>query len=76
VHGVVFVGGTRVIQFPNICPACESTARHQVIPTSPEVETFRCENCGHEWSVPAPPRMRPVPEPALPRQWFAWRKKS
>jgi hypothetical protein len=59
-----------VIHFPNICPACGSTARHLVIPSSPEVETFRCDNCAHEWSTPAPPSMRPVPDASLPRDWF------
>ena len=42
-----------MIQFPNICPACQSTARHEVIPTSPEVETLRCDSCGHELHLPA-----------------------
>ena len=64
-----------MIVFPNICPACHSTARHQIIPSSPEVESFKCDSCGHEWSVPAPTPMRPVPDAALPRTW-ATRKKD
>jgi hypothetical protein len=59
-----------VLVFPNICPVCASANGRRVIPQSPEVETFRCMSCGHEWSTPAPPAMRPVPERALPRDWF------
>jgi len=65
-----------VIHFPNICPNCQSASRHLVIPTSPEVETFRCDTCGHEWSVPAPPPMRPIPSETLPRDWSGRNKKK
>jgi len=45
-----------------------------VIPQSPEVDTFRCGDCGHHWSEPVPPSMRPVPEQSLPRDWFNRKK--
>ena len=65
-----------MIQFPNICPACQSAARHTIIPTSPEVETSHCDNCGHEWSVPAAPPLRPIPDAALPRKKKSWWRRS
>jgi transposase-like protein len=61
--------------FPPVCPACGSANGRRVIPQSPEVETFRCGSCDHEWSAPAPPPMRPVPDQALPRDWFKGDKK-
>jgi hypothetical protein len=64
-----------VIVFPNICPACASPNARRLIPQSPEVETFHCSACGHEWSTPAPPPLRPVPQRALPREWFSLRRK-
>lgn len=64
-----------MIRFPNVCPACGSGNGRAVIPQSPEVETFHCPDCAHEWSTPAPPPMRPVPAAALPRDWFPTRKK-
>lgn len=63
-----------VLIFPQICPQCSSDRTHRVIPQSPEVETFRCDDCSHEWSAPAPPPMRPVPDAALPRDWFVIKK--
>jgi hypothetical protein len=69
-HGRRLLDPAHVIQFPKICPACNSTARHELIPSSPEVETHRCDSCGHEWTTPAPPPMRPVPDSALPHDWF------
>jgi ribosomal protein L37AE/L43A len=63
-----------MLVFPHICPACGSAKGRRVIPQSPEVETFHCDDCGHEWSAPAPPPMRPVPERALPRSWFKRKK--
>jgi hypothetical protein len=44
-----------MIVFPVICPACASDAGRRVIPESPEVETFQCGRCHHQWSEPAPP---------------------
>jgi len=68
-------GDRRVIVFPNICPHCSSPDARRVIPQSPEVETFHCDRCGHEWSTPAPAPMRPVPPESLPRHWFRRAKK-
>lgn len=39
--------------FPIICPACHSDSARRTIPLSPEVESFRCGICRHEWSEPA-----------------------
>ena len=44
-----------MIVFPAICPFCSSDAGRRIIPESPEVQTFRCANCRHQWSEPAPP---------------------
>jgi hypothetical protein len=33
-------------------------------------------SCGHEWSVPASPAMRPIPETELPRKRRWFRKRS
>lgn len=63
-----------MLVFPSLCPVCASPNGRRVIPQSPEVETFRCSQCGHEWSEPAPPPLRPVPEHALPREWFLPKK--
>jgi len=38
-----------------------------VVPQSPEVDTFRCGHCGHEWSAPAAPVRADIPEEALPQ---------
>jgi transposase-like protein len=64
-----------MVIFPHICPACGSANGRRVIPQSPEVETFRCADCAHQWSAPAPPAMRPVPEQVLPRAWFTRKKR-
>jgi transposase-like protein len=63
-----------MLVFPSVCPVCASAGGRRVIPQSPEVETFHCDGCGHEWSEPAPPPLRPVPEQALPRHWFPPKK--
>lgn len=63
-----------MLVFPSVCPACASATGKRVIPQSPEVETFRCAQCAHEWSEPAPPPLRPVPDQALPREWFLPKK--
>ena len=63
-----------MLVFPSVCPVCASANGRRVIPQSPEVETFRCTQCDHEWSEPAPPRLRPVPDQALPREWFVPKK--
>lgn len=47
-----------------------------IVSDSPEVEAFRCADCAHTWTAPAPPSMRPVPDAALPRDWFDARKKK
>ena len=39
--------------FPAICPVCRADSGRRVIPTSPEVDTFRCGDCQAEWSEPA-----------------------
>ena len=39
--------------FPVLCPLCHADSGVRVIPQSPEVETFRCGDCRHEWSEPA-----------------------
>ena len=36
-----------MIQFPAICEVCRSDSGRQIIPDSPEVDTFRCAACGH-----------------------------
>jgi transposase-like protein len=59
-----------VIVFPHICPSCSSARTRQVVPESPEVDTFRCDDCAHEWSVPAAPPLRPIPDRALPHDWM------
>jgi transposase-like protein len=64
-----------MLVFPILCPSCMSPNGRRVIPQSPEVETFHCDRCGHEWSTPAPPPMRPLPPHALPRAWFGRKKR-
>lgn len=32
---------------------CQADSGRRVIPTSPEVESFQCGECRHEWSEPA-----------------------
>ena len=66
----------RLIHFPHICPRCASEDGLLVASESPEVEAFQCPNCAYTWSAPAPPPMRPVPDAALPRDWFDARKKK
>ena len=39
--------------FPPICPSCHSASGRIVIPESPEVETYKCQACHHQWSQPA-----------------------
>jgi hypothetical protein len=53
--------------FPAICPVCQSDGGRLVIPQSPEVDTFRCDHCAHEWSAPAAPVRSDIPDDALPR---------
>jgi hypothetical protein len=68
---VVVVGrNDAVLTFPIICPACTSALGRRIIPQSPEVETFRCGECAHEWSEPAPPVAGQIPERALPWDWL------
>lgn len=38
--------------FPVLCPLCHADSGVRVIPQSPEVESFRCGDCHHEWSEP------------------------
>ena len=45
--------------FPVLCPLCRSDSGRRTIPSSPEVETFRCGACHHEWSEPARPESFP-----------------
>ena len=66
----------RLIHFPHICPRCSSDEGLMIVSDSPEVEAFRCADCAHTWTAPAPPSMRPVPDAALPRDWFDARKKK
>jgi Zn ribbon nucleic-acid-binding protein len=63
-----------VIVFPAVCSACGSSSGRRVIPESPEVETFRCGACGHQWSEPAPTVRTEIPRQALPWDWFRNRK--
>ena len=57
--------------FPAICPACHSDTGRMVIPESPEMDTFRCGQCGNVWSEPAAPVRADIPEEALPHGlWF------
>jgi transposase-like protein len=64
-----------MIVFPAVCPACGASSGRRVIPESPEVETFRCGDCQHEWSEPAPlPVRTEIPKHALPWDWFRIRK--
>jgi uncharacterized Zn finger protein len=53
--------------FPVLCPHCSSDSGRRVIPESPEVDSFRCERCGHAWSQPAAPVRGPIPAAVLPR---------
>lgn len=56
--------------FPAICPTCRSDSGRRVVPTSPEVDTFRCGACRIEWSEPAamtPPIVQPLPAVAIER---------
>jgi hypothetical protein len=39
--------------FPIICPQCHAHSGRVVIPESPEVDTFCCGHCQHQWSEPA-----------------------
>jgi hypothetical protein len=52
--------------FPAICPVCHSDSGRLIIPASPEVDTYRCGACGHEWSQPASHR-EAIPVDELPR---------
>ena len=46
-----------------------------VIPQSPEMDTFRCGKCGHEWSEPAAPVRSEIPAEVLPHDlWFRVKK--
>jgi hypothetical protein len=56
--------------FPVICSACNSPSGRRVIPESPEVDTFRCGACAHEWSEPVSPPVSHAPERTLPKDWF------
>jgi len=40
--------------FPVVCPMCRADSGRRIIPQSPEVETFCCGHCHHQWSEPAP----------------------
>ena len=46
-----------------------------LVPQSPEMDTFRCDRCGNEWSEPAAPVRSDIPEDALPRGlWLRLKK--
>jgi Zn ribbon nucleic-acid-binding protein len=64
-----------MVQFPAICPVCRADSGRQIIPESPEVDTFRCGRCGHEWSEPAAPVRADIPADALPRDGLVLRLK-
>jgi hypothetical protein len=34
------------------CPCCLSGLTAATMPTSPEVLTYRCADCHHDWAVP------------------------
>ncbi|HTM24823.1 MAG TPA: hypothetical protein VL225_06500 [Vicinamibacterales bacterium] len=51
--------------FPVICPMCRADSGRRTIPQSPEVDTFVCGDCRHEWSEPAP-AYSPLPAPPRP----------
>jgi transposase-like protein len=36
------------------CHGCQSDRTEMVLPVSPEVLSYRCTNCGRQWSVRAP----------------------
>jgi len=63
-----------MIVFPSICPSCGSEKGQRIIPESPEVQTFRCVSCRHEWSEPLRP-LEIASDPAeaeRARRWQLW----
>jgi uncharacterized Zn finger protein len=36
------------------CHGCSSDRIEMVVPVSPEVLSYRCTNCGRQWSLRAP----------------------
>lgn len=58
--------------FPVLCPVCQADSGVRVVPESPEVETFRCGDCRHQWSEPARTELtsKPVAK-QLERRWRA-----
>jgi hypothetical protein len=65
-----------VTLFPPICPTCHSSSGRAVIPDSPEVETYQCQNCRRSWSQPALDVRLSVP--TTRRRWWhgLWRRKK
>ena len=54
--------------FPALCPLCHADSGRRVIPSSPEVETFRCGHCRHEWSEPVQPFLTTATDAPIPEQ--------
>ena len=57
--------------FPVLCPRCQADSGARLVPESPEVETFRCGDCRHEWSEPvrATALKTTPPDPDFERRW-------
>lgn len=47
------------------CPVCASEQQQAFVSPSPDTDIFRCRDCGHVWTAPAPfvivPADRPLP---------------
>ena len=55
--------------FPVLCPVCHADSGTRLVPLSPEVETFRCGDCRHEWSEPARVASMKPADAELERRW-------